>query len=133
MVVDNDPVSFTGAVDPEESKPSKEADMMELVHKLKREKAGATSGSETGTETSASTGTGKKKSKKKKKRKKKMKRKRDRYESQNFLLRIEGTLCCASLIIATVWIISIFIALIVFLVWAEFSISATITSVKEGK
>uniref|UniRef100_A0A183FRR8 MADS-box domain-containing protein n=1 Tax=Heligmosomoides polygyrus TaxID=6339 RepID=A0A183FRR8_HELPZ len=45
-----------------------------------------------------STGRGKKKKKGKKgKTVTKRKRRKDRYESQNYLLRIEGTLCCASI------------------------------------
>ncbi|KAK6731407.1 hypothetical protein RB195_007713 [Necator americanus] len=97
-------------------------------HQNKEKEETGDTGTETGS-TSASTGTGKRK-KKKKAKKVKRKRRKDRYESQNYLLRIEGTLCCASLIIGFVWLVSVFIALIAFLVWAEFDVTATTDSVK---
>ncbi|KAK6731408.1 hypothetical protein RB195_007713 [Necator americanus] len=130
MGKEEEPPSFTGPAPPEQGEGGGE--MEDLVEQLKRQKGGATETGDTGTETgstSASTGTGKRK-KKKKAKKVKRKRRKDRYESQNYLLRIEGTLCCASLIIGFVWLVSVFIALIAFLVWAEFDVTATTDSVK---
>ncbi|KJH40115.1 hypothetical protein DICVIV_13957 [Dictyocaulus viviparus] len=67
-------------------------------------------------QTTGSKGRGKK-GKKGKKGKSVVKRKRrkDRYESQNYLLRIEGTLCCASIreLIACIWIVSLYIVMLI--------------------
>ncbi|UMM19000.1 hypothetical protein L5515_014805 [Caenorhabditis briggsae] len=58
----------------------------------------------------------KKASKKKKKEKKKYKRQRkvDRYESQNFLYRVEGSLFCAGIIIGVIMLLTFIIFGIVF-------------------
>ncbi|KAK6731406.1 hypothetical protein RB195_007712 [Necator americanus] len=128
MVKEEEPASFTGPAQPEQGEGG--GQMEDLVKKIKKEKGGSETGG-TGTEASTSASKGTEKRKKKKKGKKaKRKRRKDRYESQNYLLRIEGTLCCASLIIGFVWLISVFIALIAFLVWAGFDITATTDSVK---
>ena len=60
--------------------------------------------------TKSSRGGGKKKKNKKKKgKKKKDKYKKvrgtDKYEPQNYLLRIEGVLCCASLVMIVLWLV----------------------------
>ncbi|KAL6732128.1 hypothetical protein Aduo_002922 [Ancylostoma duodenale] len=125
-----DPVSSTGD----------DAGVGPLVKEPKRLRGGAdttaasttggATGTETGTSTSTSTGTGKRK---KKSKKVKRKRRKDRYESQNYLLRIEGTLCCASIIIGIIWLVSIIIALLVCLIWADFEVDATIDSVRAKK
>ncbi|EYC35666.1 hypothetical protein Y032_1004g3362 [Ancylostoma ceylanicum] len=127
---EGDPVSNTGDG----------AGVDQLIEEPQRQRAGADTttgastgtgtGTETGTSTSTSTGTGKRKKKKGKKAVKR-KRRKDRYESQNYLLRIEGTLCCASIIIGIIWLVTIIIALLVFLIWADFDISNTIDSVKD--
>ncbi|EYC35669.1 hypothetical protein Y032_1004g3363 [Ancylostoma ceylanicum] len=101
----------------------------------------------------ASGSTGKEEKKKKKKKKKgktvtKRKRRRDRYESQNYLLRIEGTLCCASLgmsfimespvlylhsfaVCACILLLAIFIVFLICGIWSRFDPTATTESVKE--
>ncbi|VDK59474.1 unnamed protein product [Cylicostephanus goldi] len=125
---------YSGKVDP--TAPADEPEQVGISEfmeeQLERAKAGQSKTSQTGTETDSSTAGGKKKKKKKKKKKTKWKRKRDRFESQNFLLRIEGTLCCASIVIAFIWACSIFIALLIFLIWADFNITATTQSVKQS-
>ncbi|CAJ0596272.1 unnamed protein product [Cylicocyclus nassatus] len=123
----DEPVSFTDAGDLSgAAKPTGEQGVAEGQAEQKGSQDKGPSGS---SESAEKTKT--RRRKKKKKRKTKRKRKRDRYESQNFLLRIEGTLCCASIVIAFVWAATMFLALLAFLVWANFSMSATIQSAKE--
>ncbi|KAK6731412.1 hypothetical protein RB195_007715 [Necator americanus] len=99
--------------------------MMDLISGLQRKRGGGSS-----KESSGSTGDEKKKKKRKKKNVKR-KRRKDRYESQNFLLRIEGTLCCASLVVALIFIIAIFIVFLICGIWSKFDFTATTDSVKD--
>ncbi|KAL6732129.1 hypothetical protein Aduo_002923 [Ancylostoma duodenale] len=124
----DEPVSFTdtNAETGAQNNKATGSAMMDLISGLQRKK-----GSE-----SASGSTGKEEKRRKKKKKKgktvtKRKRRKDRYESQNYLLRIEGTLCCASLICAAILIVAIFIVFLICGIWSRFDTTATTESVKE--
>ncbi|KAJ1373716.1 hypothetical protein KIN20_036204 [Parelaphostrongylus tenuis] len=93
-----DPVSFTdvGGETAAGGEKATGSAMMDLISGLQKKKGSAGGDSST---SATSTGKGKKKGKKGKKGKTvtKRKRRKDRYESQNYLLRIEGTLCCSTI------------------------------------
>ncbi|KJH40135.1 hypothetical protein DICVIV_13936, partial [Dictyocaulus viviparus] len=124
-----DPVSFTdtNAETGAGTEKATGSAMMDLITGLQKNKGSSSSGDST----TRSKGRGKK-GKKGKKGKSAVKRKRrkDRYESQNYLLRIEGTLCCASILIACIWIVSLFIVMLVCGIWSNFDFTATTDSVK---
>ncbi|CAJ0593719.1 unnamed protein product [Cylicocyclus nassatus] len=131
MPKEDEPVSFTdtNAETAAGNNKATGSAMMDLISGLqkKQEADRATGG---GSSTSASTSSGKRK-KKKKKSKYKRKRRKDRYESQNYLLRIEGVLCCASLVVAFIFVVALFIVFLICGIWSKFDFSATTESVKE--
>ncbi|PIO74562.1 hypothetical protein TELCIR_03427 [Teladorsagia circumcincta] len=129
----DDPVSFTDTNADTAAGGDKATGsaMMDLISGLQKEKGSSTTG---GSTTSGSTGRGKKKKKGKKgKTVVKRKRRKDRYESQNYLLRIEGTLCCASIVVAIIWLVSLFIVMLICGIWSGFDFTATTDSVKDKK
>ncbi|VDO45899.1 unnamed protein product [Haemonchus placei] len=129
---DRDEVSFTDVEDAPAGgdKQATGSAMMDLISGLQKQKGSSTSGGDS--TTSGSTGRGKKKKKGKKGKKvTKRKRRKDRYESQNYLLRIEGTLCCASIVISILWLVSCFIVFIICGIWSGFDFTATTDSVKQ--
>ncbi|XGW22857.1 hypothetical protein V3C99_005242 [Haemonchus contortus] len=101
--------------------------MMDLISGLQKQKSSTKTGSGSG----ASGGGGKRKKKGKKSKKGKKKRVKDRYESQNYLLRIEGTLCCASIIIVLIWLLACCIVAIICAIWSNGDFNATSDSVKD--
>ncbi|CAJ0604305.1 unnamed protein product [Cylicocyclus nassatus] len=129
---EDEPVSFTdtNAETAAGNNKATGSAMMDLITGLqKKQEAEREAGG--GSSTSASTSTSRKKKKKKKKTKYKRKRRKDRYESQNYLLRIEGVLCCASLVVAFIFVVALFIVFLICGIWSKFDFSATTESVKE--
>ncbi|KAK5981469.1 hypothetical protein GCK32_005477 [Trichostrongylus colubriformis] len=129
--VGDDPVSFTdtNAETGAGGDKATGSAMMDLISGLQKNK-GSKSSSTTSGSTGRSRGGKKKKGKKKTKTVIKRKRRKDRYESQNYLLRIEGTLCCASIVIAIIWLVSLFIVMLICGIWSGFDFTATTDSVK---
>ncbi|KAK5984787.1 hypothetical protein GCK32_017831 [Trichostrongylus colubriformis] len=133
--VGDDPVSFTDTNADTAAGGDKATGsaMMDLISGLQKNKGSTTSGSTTSGSTGRGKGKKKKKGKKGKKTVIKRKRRKDRYESQNYLLRIEGTLCCASIVIAIIWLVSLFIVMLICGIWSGFDFTATTDSVKDKK
>ncbi|WKX89314.1 hypothetical protein Q1695_008732 [Nippostrongylus brasiliensis] len=131
MGKDDEPVSFTdtNAETGAGGNKATGSAMMDLISGLQKEKGSRNTGGDS--TTSGSTGRGKKKKKKKGKTVTKRKRRKDRYESQNYLLRIEGTLCCASIIVALIWLLALFIVFLICGIWSGFDFTATTDSVKK--
>ncbi|KAK6014082.1 hypothetical protein OSTOST_20568, partial [Ostertagia ostertagi] len=104
----DEPVSFTDTNADTAAGGSKATGsaMMDLISGLQKEKGSTTGGSSTDRMTNS---------------------------TQNYLLRIEGTLCCASIIIAIIWLVSLFVVFLICGIWSGFDFSATSDSVKDKK
>ncbi|CAI5442191.1 unnamed protein product [Caenorhabditis angaria] len=119
----DDNVSFTDAADGTGAGGAKAnanaSGMLDLIGNLNE-------GKKKGKKSKASKEKGGKGKKGKKSKGGKKVRKADKFESQNFLFRIEGTICCASIIIGVTLIVTYLIVFIVFLIWTGGAFSSFI-------